>query len=90
MATNVNKIGKSLVKIRIINGIYKDDLKVAKSIPYRYVIRYSLESITGVLPRQTRQVATGVGNIKFPKAAQQSKFFIQGNQVTILELVHCF
>lgn len=75
MATNVNKVGKSQVKVRIINGVYKDDLKVAKTIPHRYVIRYPLESVTGVLPRQTRQVATGVGNIKFPKSAQQSKFF---------------
>ena len=74
MATNVNKIGKSQLKIRIINGVYVDDLKIAKTEPTRFVFRYPLESITGVLPRQTRQIATGVGNVKFPKSAQQSVF----------------
>ena len=74
MATNVNKIGKSELKIRICNGVFKDDKKVAKTEPTRFVVRYPVESITGVLPRQTRQIATGVGNVKFPKSAQQSVF----------------
>ena len=83
MASNVTKTGKSALKIRIVNGIYKDDLKVAETIPFRYVIKYPLESITGILPRQTKQIVTGVGSVKFPKAAQQ-RVYISNNEKRVL------